>query len=121
MSSELEPDTPSDDAFVARVRGALDAGDAALDGRVRAQLAAARRAAVNELDMRRPSDIGRWIPASAAACMLIAVGMFTWSVRLPTLPVYDDAEAAEVAQDLDLLDDIEFVAWMVEQDGGDAA
>jgi hypothetical protein len=121
MSSEPQADGPSDDAFVARVRDVLDAGDAALDDRVRAELAAARRNAVNALDVRRPSTIGRWIPASAAACTLIAVGMFSWSVRLPTLPVYDDAEAAEAAQELDLLDDIEFVAWMVEQEGDDAA
>ena len=121
MSSGPQADGPPDDAFVARVRDVLDAGDATLDDRVQAQLATARRVAVQELDTRRPSDVGRWIPASAAACMLIAVGMFTWSVRLPTLPVYDDVEAADAARDLDLLDDIEFVAWMVERDGRDAA
>ena len=121
MSTDSPTNDPSHDAFVARARDVLDAGDAALDDRVLVRLTAARRRAVNALDMPRYGYVGRWIPASAAACMLFAVGLLAWSVRLPTLPVYDDAETAAAAQDLDLLDDIEFVAWMVEQDGDDAA
>jgi hypothetical protein len=121
MSTRNETPSDRDDAFVARVRAVLDAGDKAVDSSVADRLAAVRRAAVAALDVPRAAEVARWIPASAAAGMLVAVGMFAWSVRIPDLPVFDDDEAVLAAQDLDLLDDIEFVAWMVEQDGDDAA
>src|SRR4030095_6359871 len=121
MSTHNETPSDADDVFVARVRGVLDAGDGALDPAVADRLAAMRRAAVAALDVPRAAEVARWIPASAAAGMLVAVGLFAWSVRIPDLPVFDDDESVLAAQDLDLLDDIEFVAWMVAQDGDDAA
>src|SRR5262245_57505492 len=120
MSTRDDILSEADDAFVARLRAVLDRGDAALDAAVADRLGATRRAAVAALDLPDATEVARWIPASAAAALLLAVGLFAWSMRIPEFPMFDDDQAALAAQDLDLLDDIEFVAWM-EEDGDDAA
>jgi hypothetical protein len=113
---------PADDeAFATTARSLLDAGDASLDSEVGRRLAAARRAAVAALTATPVAHAARWIPASAAAGTLLAVALFAWSVRIPALPYYDDEQAALAAQELELLDEIEFVAWMAAEVGGDAA
>jgi len=122
-NDDTHPDVdtpPGTAAFVTAARRMLDAGDGALDPLVVARLGAIRRAAVATMEPSSAKVFARWVPASAAACTLLAAGLFAWSVKIPALPVFDDELAQLAAEDMELLDDIEFVAWMVEADVPDA-
>lgn len=98
-----------------------------IDLETREQLAAARRAAVASADASAP-----WLPpwlspwllgfGGSAATMALVLAITFASVE-PELPPLDQVEFA-VAQDTELLEDLEFVAWMmleadVELEGAD--
>ena len=109
-------DRRPDDSLPAKARRALD--DQPLSPRVQRRLAQARQRAVRELGAGRPRWVpdARWaLPAGAAAAALVAFAL----VRDPgtdlAMPALDDDEMAAV-MDLELLDDIEFLAWMLEQE-----
>ena len=97
----------SDDVFVARVRDALDRSGVADD--VRARLTAARRRAVASLDAP-PKAPARWLPVGALATTLLAVFLGV-AVQRPSPPLVDEQQLATV-EDMDLLMDLEFVAWL---------
>jgi hypothetical protein len=99
----------SDDVFVARARDTLDRSGVSDD--VRGQLAAARRRAVASLDTSVPRVPARWVPVGALATTLLTVGIGVALQRPLPLPVYDEQQLATV-EDMDLLMDLEFVAWL---------
>ena len=119
-----------DDELTAVERGArarFEASVEALDPRSRAQLAAARRAAVDVL--RRPVRQAwrAWVPATALASAAL-VAVLLWRAQTAQAPAADELELAGVAagdaaltpvellaagEDLDLvLDDLEFYDWL---------
>lgn len=107
-----------DDEFVSRLRAALDAQSLAPD--VADRLAAARRRAVASVDAPIPRAPAAWIPVGALASTLLVVGMFSVAIDRENAPPFADDVQFAVAQDLDLLDDLEFVAWL-DADGADAS
>jgi hypothetical protein len=98
----------SDDVFVAQARDVLDRSR--VDDDVRARLTAARRRAVASLDSPVPRAPARWVPVGALATTLLTVGIGV-AVQRSAPPVYDEQQLATV-EDMDLLMDLEFVAWL---------
>ena len=97
----------ADDAFVAQVRDVLDR--AAPPDDVRTRLAAARRRAVASLDAAVPRAPARWVPVGALATTLLAVFL---SVAVQRPPPAIDMQQLATVEDMDLLMDLEFVAWL---------
>jgi hypothetical protein len=113
--------SPEDEHFEARTRAAFDASVESLDGRTRSKLTQARHAALEEL---RNSSRQRWQRAGTALAGLsaavmavwIAVGQFT-----PTTPgelVLDDMDLVAEAPNLELLEEVEFYAWVARERAG---
>ena len=103
---------PSDEQLVAMTLEGLQQSTVPPD--VADRLAAARRAAVARVDRPVPAPLGTWIPAGAMATTLIAVGLLVVEFSGRNLPLL--VEEVQAVQHLDLLEDIELFAWMVEQD-----
>ena len=100
-----------DEAVAERLAGMLRDGERDLPPEVVQRLAAARRTAVAAAD--RPS-MGVW-PRYVGAGALASVGLVVALMLQPDvtpLPPLDDAELA-VAQDAELMEDLEFAAWMM--------
>jgi hypothetical protein len=108
---------PSDEQLVALTLEGLERSTVPAD--VVERLGAARRAAVVRVDRPVPAPLAAWIPAGAMATTLIAVGLLVveFSGREVPLPV----EEVQAVQHLELLEDIELFAWMVEQDASRGA
>jgi hypothetical protein len=103
---------PSDEQLVAMTLEGLEQSTVPPD--VADRLAAARRAAVARVDRPVAAPPGAWIPAAAMATTLIAVGLLVVEFSGRDLPLL--VEEVQAVQHLDLLEDIELFAWMVEQD-----
>lgn len=103
-----------------RVRDALDTSVAALDSATLLRLQQARRAALAQLSsagLHEPTGApSRWISAlSVAATFLIALGV--WQ-QAAVIPGADPTAVVRLdAQEVDLMEDLDFVAWMVVEDG----
>jgi negative regulator of sigma E activity len=115
-------DSRSADEFAARVCRILDAEP--FPAGVAERLATARRQAIAEAVAGRPAvqraPPRRWVPVGALAATLLAVVMLRQGAEVPALPLDDDVQLAAVA-DLELLENLEFAAWMVEADVLDAS
>lgn len=121
----------SDDPFVERVRDALDASEDTLPPGVASRLAGARADA-----LAQRSSGWRWLPVgygalATAAVLLVAVTMNREdSADAPAPEVAGapealpaDLEDLDLAMDLDVVEELEFVAWLALEDtgaGGDA-
>ena len=106
-----------DNATTARVVEALDRQNEQLDAEISARLANARREALGQLVRPAPPLVfGSWVPLGAMAMTLLAVGLLVIQAQRDTLPRFDSEVQAMVAQELDLLEELEFVAWMLEED-----
>lgn len=98
-----------DDEFVGRVREALDAQRLAPE--LVDRLAAARRRAVAIADAPTPRAPSNWVPlgALAATLLTVAVGVVLDNGGNPPL---EEVQQLATVEDLDLLMDLEFVAWL---------
>jgi hypothetical protein len=103
---------PSDEELVALTLEGLEGR--ALPAAVVDRLAAARREAVARVDQPVPAPLSSWIPAGAMATTLLAVGLLVVEFAGRDLPLL--VEEVPAVQHLELLEDIELFAWMVEQD-----
>jgi hypothetical protein len=101
-----------DDDFLADIRRVLDSG--AIDADVETRLLRSRQRAVAAA-VRAPRPLPTWLPAGALALTLCVLG-FAWfqAESEPTLPYIDDDRALAAAQELELLEDLEFLAWLGE-------
>ena len=103
--------------FERKARARLEASELDIDPERLERLQAARRAAVAAVPAGPERGLlGRWwVPtgAMAAAALVLGVLLVPGPERLP--PVLDAAEMS-AAQEMELLDELEFVAWMLEQD-----
>ena len=87
---------------------------------VASRLTTARKAAVAELDRARkvwsPTRLFRWqLFAGFAACAAVAVVAVVVALRTPTdeqLPALAVDREAEAVENLELLEDLEFLAWL---------
>lgn len=115
-------DEPGEGAFEERTRRVFDESVDALDAATLSRLNRARRAALAGQD--RPGPIAGWRPvATAAVVAVLAVAL--WLGQAPNRPVTEPEVAVAVApedaddleivlqdEDLDMLAELEFYAWM---------
>ena len=130
-----------------RAKAAFDAEAASLDATTRGRLAAARRAALAELEAPVRRATPAWLPVGAAAAVAIAAVGVALTLRAPqpaspgsapgsgvvaaTMPGSIVALAAEPVTEVELLlgddelalyaEDPEFVSWAVAETGADDA
>ena len=88
-----------------------------LDARTRSKLTQARNLALDEV---KKGASRRWIWAPAggfAVAAVIAVGVVLWPGRAPQpgAAALEDLEIVADSDNLDLLQDVEFYAWLDEQ------
>jgi hypothetical protein len=116
------PEAPQPDAALERQSKALfDASVAELDARTRSRLCQARHAAVAQAPGR--SRRVRWVPAlaSAAAVVMIAVMLPRFTQQPQPMQdswaVADDITLLMNDESLELLEEIEFYAWLDDAPG----
>lgn len=103
-------DRRSDEAFVGQVREALDRQELAPE--IAARLARARQRAVASADVPIPRTPATWLPASALAMTLLVVGLLSVSIDRGMAPPLEDLPQLTAVEDIDLLMNLEFVAWL---------
>lgn len=108
-------DDRTDDEFAARLGDALRWRAEQLDGHTRAQLARARREALARAGRR--AGVPLWVPAGAsAAALALAVGIWSGAPAPPSgsgVPqLTDDMDLLLSEESLELLEELEFYAWM---------
>ena len=108
------------DPFIARVKEVLDENSAGLDADTQRRLKQARLRAVARL--KTPGNERQkplWfplIPASAMAAGLMAVVFYLDQVQPPLPAIYQDPEQQTAAESMELLNNLEFTAWLVLQE-----
>ena len=105
-----------EELFVSRIRDALD-GEV-LDEGITERLSAARRNALDELELPEPPSRQNWswfiwAPAGAMAIGLFAITLTLSPTKIPEFPYYESELQAAAAGELDLMEELEFVAWML--------
>jgi hypothetical protein len=98
------------DPFSTRVKELLDEKADNLDAATQSRLRQARMRALDSAP-KRPEWLV-WGPASAVAAGLMAVGIYLNQAQPPLPAIYQEPEQQTVAENMDLLDDLEFVAWL---------
>ena len=99
------------DPFLTRSRELLDESTEHLDAATLSRLRQARSRALE--DTGRSKQWLYWVPAGAMAAGLLVFGIYI-NPLVPPLPVmYQDPIELETAESIDLMDDLEFVAWLV--------
>ena len=104
-------------AFAARAKAVFDASVAGLDGRTRSRLTQARHAAVEALARPRAAWRSRWLPAAGLAAAALAAVVVMLDVQPGNnepqfAAVVEDMELLTGAEDIELLEDMEFYAWL---------
>ncbi len=102
-------DRRSDSEFVEQARAVLDAQSLAPD--LAERLAAARHRAVASVDVPILRAPPAWVPVGALAATLLTVGL-TVAVDDSSAPPLDDDVQIATVENMDLLMDLEFVAWL---------
>ncbi len=120
MSNDKPQEHPgANEAFEKRAREVLRASVDDVLPEVAERLVAMRRAAVQELEERSSSQWQTpwfWAPAGATAIVVLTLGLFLYTGNTP-VPMFDDLDEAQLAaaQDMELLEELEFLAWMEEE------
>ncbi len=118
-------ETPAQDATLeTRSKALFDASVAELDGSTRSRLCQARHAALAQVPQRqRPVW---WMHAAATATVVAIVAILLPSFQSPQQPLSEEnlAAADDLTllmndESLDLLEEIEFYAWLEETDAFD--
>jgi len=116
----------SDSALLARVRLALDGEALSLDAATLARLRAARRSALARAGRRRtwrvwPTRSSEWLlPASGFASIAVVALTIAVTVGRPGVAPragVEDVELLGSKADLELLDDLDFYAWLPSAEG----
>ncbi len=107
----------TDDAYAERLARTLRDGEQDLPPDVIERLTAARRAAVDAADEPVKLVWPRYAGAGALATAAVVVVLMTQPEVTP-LPPLDAVELA-AAQDAELLEDLEFAAWMIAMEEAD--
>lgn len=110
--------TQDNEEFERRAKALFDRSVDRLDASTRAKLARARANALNEV---QPESSGRrwfvWAPVAGVAAVAVAsvaVLVETRTQREPATPPLEDLDLL-AHEDLDMMQDLEFYAWLEEQ------
>lgn len=110
----------SDNAFNKRAKELLDESVESLDGPTRSRLHRARSNAVARAGQPAPSSWFGWTTAGALAASLAVAAIYV-DRRPPPLPsIYEDELQQAAAEDIELLTDLDFIAWLVLEEGESA-
>ena len=58
-----------------------------------------------------------WVPAGAMAAGILAVGIYQNQAQLPLPAIYQDPVQQSAAENMELLENLEFAAWLVLKEG----
>ena len=117
MSNENSKD---DERLAAEVVRALEATEHSIPPAAVERLAQARRAAVAAADRPRSTWLWpRYVAAGAVASVALAVALLLRPADV-ALPPLDEVELV-VAQDAELMEELEFAAWMLAMEDADDA
>jgi hypothetical protein len=113
------PPNPAEEAFQARSKELFDESVERLDGRTRSKLTQARHAALEELRAGSPRWRGFRLPAAGLATLAVAaVLVVAWTgldrsaaPLAGPLPL-DDLDIVADSDNLEMLQDVEFYAWL---------
>ncbi|MCZ6711923.1 MAG: DUF3619 family protein [Gammaproteobacteria bacterium] len=110
-------DKRSESDFEARLQHALESSTNDIDPEIVERLASMRRSAVAQIDQRQTSRLRGWVPvyAAAFATVVVAFGVFLFrgDGLVEMMPAADEPEIA-AAQNVELLTELEFLAWLEE-------
>ena len=103
-----------------RAKALLDDSIEHLDGRTLSQLTQARHAALDEVQRSRQSLARRWwLPATGVAVAAVLALLLGQGLRDSAAPavvadgsMLDDFEIVADADNLDMLEDVEFYSWL---------
>ncbi len=108
--------------FEERTKLLFDQSVAALDGHTRSKLTQARYRALEELGQRRQASWGRSLLPAGAAAVVAILSLMLWQGQME--PVSDrsfdvaavtDLEILLGEEELDMIEELEFYAWLEEQ------
>jgi hypothetical protein len=113
--------TDEKDDLAGNVRDTLDRSVEHLDAATLSRLNQARH---NALAVKqRHGGVMPWLTAGSLAAIVVAILASRLMLTTPdtlteNMPIasIEDAEFIDVSEDIDLLDDLDFVSWMVTQD-----
>ena len=109
---------PEQNDLEARTRAAFDASVEGLDARTRSKLTRARHAAIEELHQssRRPwQRVSVALGGLSAAALAVWVGVGQFAPVAPSEIVLDDIELVADAPSLELLEEVDFYAWVARE------
>ncbi|HEU4655611.1 MAG TPA: hypothetical protein VFS47_16605 [Steroidobacteraceae bacterium] len=112
---------PTETSIEERTRAAFDASVANLDGRTRSRLNQARQQAVAIANPARQKWMRALLPATGlAAAALLAVtlqfNLASNNSRSSQTLAFEDLEIVSDSDNLDLMQDLDFYAWMPQDD-----
>jgi len=90
--------------------------DERLSDDIQARLDNARRLAIARIDTKGLPAPGPWLPLAALTATILVVGIAVSMTEPVVLPALDDELMFAAAQDRELLEDLEFLAWLNEQE-----
>ncbi len=115
-------DVTAESVFTRKAKQHFDESVAGLDGETQSQLNRGRQAALAELGAGRPAWV-QWAPAAGVtAVAVVAVVVWTGSLRVDdiTVPaVASDMEILLTEDSLEMLEELEFYSWIeLEEESG---
>lgn len=102
--------THDTDPFSGRARELLDESTEYTDAASLSRLKQARTQALARIG-RRDARL-YWVPAGAVTASLLLMGIYFIGLQRPEPAIYQDPVQLEAAENMELLDDLEFVAWL---------
>jgi hypothetical protein len=118
VSNKSERDDLEPDDFRQRAQTLFEDSVERLDARTRSKLTQARNLALDEVKKGAAQRRWIWAPAGGfALAAVIAVGVVFWPGRTPQpgAAALEDLEIVADRENLELLQDVEFYAWLDEQ------
>ncbi len=107
----------TDNAFDKKAKELLDESVDGLDGPTLSKLHRARSNAVARAGQTTPSSWLGWTTAGAVAASLAVAAIYIDRQPPPLPSIYEDELQQAAAEDMELLDDLDFIAWLVLEEG----
>lgn len=108
-----------EEEFAKQAKALFDESVDAIDASTQSRLNRGRQAALEELERSTGTGIrlGQWAPAAGVAAAAAVVGVMVWTGDQPVDPVVAPAEVSDfeliLAEDsFEMLEDLEFYAWI---------
>jgi hypothetical protein len=110
-------DTDNDKALKNLLTGSLDHSVEHLDAHTLSRLSQARHRALSQVKRPRPFD-PQWLRAASFAVLVVTVvsGWLLFSTPKVQQMTTDDFEMLIANEDFELVQELDFVAWMIDED-----